>query len=58
MTSLTRKMWCRVQLLMGLARKSELLLLDEVTTDLDVVARQNLLNFLKEESEQVAYLSL
>ena len=42
----------RVQLLLGLARKSELLLLDEVTTDLDVVARQNLLNFLKEESEQ------
>ena len=42
----------RVQLLLGLARKSELLLLDEVTTDLDVVARQNLLSFLKEESEQ------
>ena len=42
----------RVQLLLGLARKSELLLLDEVTTDLDVVARQNLLNFLKEESEE------
>lgn len=42
----------RVQLLLGLARKSELLLLDEVTTDLDVVARQNLLTFLKEESEK------
>ena len=42
----------RVQLVLGLARKSELLLLDEVTTDLDVVARQNLLSFLKEESEQ------
>jgi CCR4-NOT complex subunit CAF16 len=42
----------RVQLVIGLARKSELLLLDEVTTDLDVVARQDLLNFLKEESEQ------
>jgi CCR4-NOT complex subunit CAF16 len=41
----------RVQIVLGLARKSELLLLDEVTTDLDVVARQNLLNFLKEESE-------
>ena len=42
----------RVQLTLGLARKSELLLLDEVTTDLDVVARQNLLQFLKEESEE------
>ena len=42
----------RVQLLLGLARQSELLLLDEVTTDLDVVSRANLLNFLKEESEQ------
>ena len=44
----------RVQLLLGLAKKKELLLLDEVTTDLDVVARQNLLNFLKEESEEVS----
>jgi len=42
----------RVQLLLGLARPSKLLLLDEVTTDLDVVGRQNLLQFLKEESEQ------
>jgi len=42
----------RVQLLMGLARKSELLLLDEVTTDLDVYARHNLLAFLKQESEE------
>lgn len=42
----------RVQLLLGLARRNELLLLDEVTTDLDVVGRQNLLQFLKEESEQ------
>ena len=42
----------RVQLLLGLARQSELLLLDEVTTDLDVVARQNLLSFLKAESEE------
>jgi CCR4-NOT complex subunit CAF16 len=47
----------RVQLLLGLAKKKELLLLDEVTTDLDVVARQNLLNFLKEESEQVCRVS-
>eukprot|EP00285_Hemiselmis_virescens_P008879 CAMPEP_0173392088 /NCGR_PEP_ID=MMETSP1356-20130122/18752_1 /TAXON_ID=77927 ORGANISM="Hemiselmis virescens, Strain PCC157" /NCGR_SAMPLE_ID=MMETSP1356 /ASSEMBLY_ACC=CAM_ASM_000847 /LENGTH=382 /DNA_ID=CAMNT_0014349807 /DNA_START=29 /DNA_END=1177 /DNA_ORIENTATION=- len=42
----------RVQLLLGLARPSKLLLLDEVTTDLDVVGRQNLLQFLVEESEQ------
>jgi ABC-type uncharacterized transport system ATPase subunit len=33
----------RVQLLLGLARASKLLLLDEVTTDLDLVGRQNLL---------------
>jgi len=42
----------RVQLLLGLARPSMLLLLDEVTTDLDVIGRQNLLRFLVEESEQ------
>jgi len=42
----------RVQLLLGLARKNKVLLLDEVTTDLDLVARQNLLQFLKEESEE------
>uniref|UniRef100_A0A6U4NJT0 ABC transporter domain-containing protein n=1 Tax=Hemiselmis andersenii TaxID=464988 RepID=A0A6U4NJT0_HEMAN len=41
----------RVQLLLGLARPSMLLLLDEVTTDLDVIGRQNLLQFLVEESE-------
>ncbi len=41
----------RVQLLLGLARRNRVLLLDEVTTDLDVVARQNLLQFLKRESE-------
>jgi len=41
----------RVQLLLGLARPSRVLLLDEVTTDLDLVARQNLLQFLKEESD-------
>ncbi len=46
-----------MQLLLGLAKKKELLLLDEVTTDLDVVARQNLLNFLKEESEEVCRVS-
>jgi CCR4-NOT complex subunit CAF16 len=41
----------RVQLLLGLLRPREVLLLDEVTTDLDLVARQDLLAFLREESE-------
>jgi CCR4-NOT complex subunit CAF16 len=37
---------------MGLMRPRRLLLLDEVTTDLDLLARQDLLTFLREESEQ------
>jgi CCR4-NOT complex subunit CAF16 len=41
----------RVQLLLGLARPRELLLLDEISTDLDLIARQDLLAFLREESE-------
>ena len=41
----------RVQLLLGLVRPSDLLLLDEVTTDLDVVARADLLRFLRTDSE-------
>jgi CCR4-NOT complex subunit CAF16 len=41
----------RVQLLLGLMRPREVLLLDEVTTDLDLVARQDLLAFLREESD-------
>jgi CCR4-NOT complex subunit CAF16 len=41
----------RVQLLLGLLRPVELLLLDEITTDLDLVARMDLLRFLKSESE-------
>mmetsp|Transcript_62343 Transcript_62343/g.103685 ORF Transcript_62343/g.103685 Transcript_62343/m.103685 type:complete len:627 (+) Transcript_62343:42-1922(+) len=41
----------RAQLLLKLLRPSELLLLDEVTTDLDVLSRQALLHFLREESE-------
>jgi CCR4-NOT complex subunit CAF16 len=40
----------RVQLLLGLLRPREVLLLDEVTTDLDLLARQDLLAFLAEES--------
>jgi CCR4-NOT complex subunit CAF16 len=42
----------RVQLLLGLVRPRALLLLDEVTTDLDLLARQDLLDFLAEESDQ------
>ena len=42
----------RVQLLLAFILPSELLLLDEVTTDLDVLARQSLLEFLKEENER------
>ena len=39
-------------LLLAFILPSELLLLDEVTTDLDVLARQSLLEFLKEENER------
>jgi CCR4-NOT complex subunit CAF16 len=42
----------RVQLLLGLLRPREVLLLDEITTDLDLIARQDLLAFLREETEQ------
>jgi CCR4-NOT complex subunit CAF16 len=42
----------RVQLLLGLVRPRDVLLLDEITTDLDLVARQDLLEFLRAESEQ------
>ncbi len=41
----------RVQLLLGLMRPREVLLLDEITTDLDLVARLDLLAFLRAESE-------
>jgi CCR4-NOT complex subunit CAF16 len=41
----------RVQIMLGLLRPFELLLLDEITTDLDVVTRMDLLAFLKEETE-------
>jgi len=40
----------RVQLLLGLVRGHDVLLLDEVTTDLDLVARGDLLAFLHDES--------
>ena len=42
----------RVQIMLGLLRPFKLLLMDEVTVDLDVVARQDLLAFLREECEQ------
>jgi CCR4-NOT complex subunit CAF16 len=41
----------RVQLLLGLPRPREVLLLDEITTDLDLIARQDLLAFLREETD-------
>lgn len=40
----------RVQILLGLLRPAELLLLDEVTTDLDVIARSDLLAFLRRDA--------
>ena len=42
----------RVQLLLGLLRPRDVLFLDEITTDLDLLARLDLLAFLREESEQ------
>src|SRR5690606_27802501 len=41
----------RVQILLGLLRPASVLLLGEVTTDLDLLARQDLLDFLREEAE-------
>jgi len=41
----------RVQLLLGLLRPFDVLLLDEVTVDLDVLVRHNLLDFLQQETE-------
>ncbi|CCH60756.1 hypothetical protein TBLA_0D02530 [Henningerozyma blattae CBS 6284] len=41
----------RVQLIMGLLKPWRVLLLDEVTVDLDVIARSKLLDFLKWETE-------
>lgn len=42
----------RVQICMGLLHPFKVLLLDEVTVDLDVVARMDFLDFLKEECDQ------
>lgn len=41
----------RVQIFLGLVRPFKILLLDEVTVSLDVVVRQDLLRWLKNESE-------
>lgn len=41
----------RVQLAMGLIRPWRILLLDEITVDLDLLSRSNFLGFLKKESE-------
>ncbi len=41
----------RVQICMGLLKPYDVLLLDEITVDLDVVARLRLLEFLREECE-------
>jgi CCR4-NOT complex subunit CAF16 len=42
----------RCQLLECLAEEKSVYILDEITTDLDLYARENLLRFLREESEQ------
>eukprot|EP00899_Mesostigma_viride_P006382 jgi/Mesvir1/15745/Mv03318-RA.1 len=42
----------RVQIAMGLLHPFQVLLLDEITVDLDVVGRADLMAFLREESEQ------
>ncbi len=42
----------RVQIVMGLMEPWKCLLLDEVTVDLDVVVRTDLLKFLKKETEE------
>ncbi|KAK5119016.1 hypothetical protein LTR62_000227 [Meristemomyces frigidus] len=42
----------RVQLCMGLLRPWTVLLLDEITVDLDLLSRHNFLSFLKRETEQ------
>jgi CCR4-NOT complex subunit CAF16 len=41
----------RVQLAMGLVRPWRILLLDEITVDLDLLSRSNFLGFLKKETE-------
>ena len=42
----------RVQIMLGLLKPFRVLFMDEITVDLDVVARQDLLNYLHEQSEK------
>lgn len=42
----------RVQLVMGLLKPFKVLLLDEITVDLDVLGRSDLMNYLRSESEE------
>ncbi|KAK9725295.1 hypothetical protein RND81_05G134500 [Saponaria officinalis] len=42
----------RVQICMGLLKPFKVLLLDEITVDLDVLARADLLSFLKKECDE------
>ena len=42
----------RVQLCAGLLKPFKVLLLDEITVDLDVLGRADLMNFLRQECEQ------
>ena len=42
----------RVQIMLQLLRPSALLLLDEITTDLDLITRQDFLAYIKRESEE------
>jgi CCR4-NOT complex subunit CAF16 len=42
----------RVQLVLGLVRPFEVLLLDEITTDLDLIARADLLDLLRDETDR------
>jgi CCR4-NOT complex subunit CAF16 len=43
----------RVQICLGLLKPYQVLLCDEITVDLDVVARVDLLDFFRAETEQV-----
>merc|ERR1712007_418186 len=42
----------RVQIMLGLLRPFKLLLLDEMTVDLDIVGRADFLDFLKSEAKE------
>lgn len=45
----------RVQILLGMIKPFRVLLLDEVTVDLDVVVRRNLLDFLRAQKATIVY---